>query len=100
MTLVKFYVWFKQGFSEISQYIGIINTVLLFTAVLSLRGITIPLLLIPIAFIGIVIACIIYTYLFEKFGIWSKINSHFNRNQNPEFKEVVDGIRKLLEQKK
>lgn len=101
--LTPYYVWFKQGFSEVSQYIGIVNTVLLFIAVLSLRDIIIPLWMAPVAFVLVVIACIVYAYLFEHFGVWSRINSHFNRRQNPELKEILDTvqeIKKKIEERK
>jgi uncharacterized membrane protein (DUF106 family) len=87
--VIPFYVWFVLGFGIISVLIGIINFSVNLVTMLTVKGIFIPVWAIIILAVIMVGFCVLVGYIFEKYKLWDKINSHQNQNMNPEIRAAA-----------
>jgi hypothetical protein len=98
--LIPYYVWFTYGFGVISILMGIMNFGMLAITLITVKGIYIPLWMIPVVAGVMVIICVCVGRFFEKYGIWDRVTSHQNKNANPESVQIcrdVAIIKKMLE---
>jgi hypothetical protein len=101
--LIPYYVWFIYGFSTISIFMGIINFGMVMITTITVKGIFVPIWMVPVIGCLLGIICISVGHYFEKYSISNRISSHQNQNMNPEIKQLSDDvkeIKKMLEDKK
>jgi hypothetical protein len=101
--LIPYYVWFLYGFGLISVFITVVNFGANQVTMITVKGIFVPLWMVPVVGITIIIFCIVLGYYFEKYHVWNRITSHQNQNMNPEIKQLSDdvkAIKKMLEERK
>lgn len=94
---LPYYIWFTQGFAVGSIFIGIVNVGMLFVTLMTVKGIYLPSWIIPIAVIVLVICFISIGWFFEKYDIWTRINSHYNTRQNQQIKDILTSLEKIEE---
>ena len=90
--IVPWYTRFVYGFGIISILIGIVNFGMLAITMITVKGIYIPLWMIPVFAFIVGIFCTASGWFFEKYEIWNRITSHQNKNTNPEFKGLLKDI--------
>jgi len=101
--LVPVYVWFLYGFGLVSIIISIINFGANQVTMITVKGIYVPLWMVPIVGVSLIVICVMIGYNFEKYQVWNRITSHQNQNMNPEIKQLsadVKEIKKMLENMK
>ena len=76
---------------------GLISFGMALITMITVKGIYVPLWIIPIAGFAIVVMYIIIGWIFEHYDIWSRINSHYNQRQNPEIKQMSEDIKRCRE---
>ena len=89
--------WFNTGFTDLSLPIASASCGGSLAAVLILEGWTHPLLIIALAAIFVIIACIWWGRFQEIHKIPQRINSRLVKMQNKEGYQVYNNVNKILE---
>ena len=92
-TLIPYYYWFKSGFGEISLPMALVNLAMLITTLLTVKGIYIPLWVIPVIAVFVIGGCVFVGWFMQTYEINSRINSLVNQKQNPEIKSMHDDMK-------
>jgi hypothetical protein len=95
--LIPYYWWFKSGFAETSLPLSMVNLALLIITMLTVRGINIPLLMLPVIAGAVILFCIGVGWFFETYGITGRLNSRITTKQNPEIYEMCQNVKKIIE---
>ncbi len=95
-TYAKYRVWFNIGFADMSLPIAIISCAGSLAAVLLLKGISAPFILIGIGVVVVILLCIWWGKFCEKHNIPKRINSRVNQMQNKEVMEIHDDVKKIM----
>lgn len=94
-TLIPYYYWFKSGFGEISIPIGLVNFSLLAITLMTVKGISISMWLIPVVVIAIAVCCTGIGWFNQIYEVNSRMASLVNQKQNPEIKQMSDDIKEI-----
>jgi hypothetical protein len=88
-------LWFEFGFNKLSLLMAAFNTGMLVITMITVKGIYIPLWMLPIAVTLLILTCIIVGYYFDRWGIWKELISRQNRYMNPEFVKLCEDVEKI-----
>lgn len=94
-TIIPYYYWFKNGFGEISVPMALVNLALLVVTMITVKGIYIPLWIVPIIAVVVICACVGVGWFFEKYDINSRIATHVTKKQNPMLNEMFEILKKM-----
>jgi uncharacterized membrane protein AbrB (regulator of aidB expression) len=86
--LIPVYVWFTYGFGTVQLPMGIVNLVLIITTLITVKGIYVPIWILPVVVVVVAAGCILLGYWFTKYGIWNRTTSYTNQNANPEIAKI------------
>ena len=93
--LVAVQLWFEYGFARVSIVLAAVNTGMLIVTVITVKGLYVPLWVVPSVVAVVCVACVVAGYYYETRGIWGKMISRQNRNMNPEFVRLCDDVEKI-----
>ena len=96
-TIIPYYYWFKSGFGEISLPMGLINLALLIVTMMTVKGIYIPMWIIPIIAVVVIIGCTFVGWFFQHYEINGRIATLVIQKQNPELDQLCKGVKELVE---
>jgi len=94
-TVIPYYVWFTFGSNVISIVISTLNFGMILVTLITVRGIQVPLWMIPAVAAMYALACIATGYFFEKYKIWDRITSHQNVNANPQMRDLIVDVAEI-----
>jgi hypothetical protein len=95
--IVPAYVWFVYGFGTVQLPLGIVSLVVTITTLITVKGIYIPMWMLPVSVLIITVFCTILGYLMTKHGIWNKTTSYANRAANPEISRMCKDLEMIKE---
>jgi len=98
--LIPQYVRFTWGYSYINLVIAITSFGLNIITVVTVKGIYMPLWILPIIGVTIIIIGGLIGFYFEKKGVINRINSHANQNANPEFLRLCKDVKEIKDRLK
>jgi hypothetical protein len=93
--VIPLYIWFIWGFGFLSVFIGLINFGMSIVTMITVKGIYIPLWIIPIVAGSVFLLCTFLGFIAERYDVWNRITSHQNLNANPEFKKLCTDVAAL-----
>jgi hypothetical protein len=93
--LIPLWAWFVYGFGVISILIGIVNFGMILVAVITVKGISVPLWVIPVVSVFMIALCTATGYLFLRYNIWNRVTSYQNQQTNPEIKELCQNVKDI-----
>ena len=100
-SLIPYYVRFQWGYGYISLLLALASFGMSIITMITVKGIYIPLWLIPVVGCLVILLCVGIGYFCEKFDIQNRMSSHSNKTSNPEFKKLCEDIemikRKVVE---
>jgi hypothetical protein len=92
---IPYYVRFWWGFGYVSILLGIVNFGLNIVTAITVKGIYIPLWVIPLVAGGVILFCISVGLFSERYDIENRISTHKNLQSNPEFKQMCLDIKEI-----
>jgi len=98
--LIPQYVRFTWGYSYINLVIAITSFGLNIITVVTVKGIYMPLWILPFIGVAIVICGGMIGYYFEKKGVINRMVSHSNKNANPEFLQLCKDVKEIKDKLK
>ncbi len=93
--IIPIYVWFGWGFSTLGVFFSMINFGVAIITMITVKGIYVPLWMIPVIGVFIIALCTVTGYIAEKYAVWNRITSHMNQNANPEIKQLCADVAEL-----
>jgi len=93
--LIPQYVRFTWGYNYVNLVIALVSFGINIITVATVKGIYMPLWILPIIGVIIVLFCAALGYYFEKKDIIKRMVSHSNKNANPEFVQLCKDVKEI-----